>query len=54
MKFFIQFSQVCASCKRSVDIISRDDQAGLLFSIHGKVAGNLANRCVNSGQEFKR
>jgi predicted DCC family thiol-disulfide oxidoreductase YuxK len=53
VKFFVQLSGQCKLCKRKVDVISRDDQEGLLFSRHF-ASDKQITFCDNSFGEFDR
>ncbi len=57
IKFFIQFQHLCKTCKRTVDVVSRNDKEGLTYSSHFSTAPATPGAlkfCNNSFGEFIR
>jgi hypothetical protein len=51
-KYFIQFQGSCKKCKRTIDVVSRSDQEGLVLSRH--FPKDVMKFCDNSLVEFVR
>ncbi len=53
-KFFLQDQAECPGCRRTVDVLSRNTEPGLLWSRHFVDPGRFLSFCNRSTKPFER